>query len=159
MRDLSELNINDCGRPVTTPPPSTQDIEAFQQHFNVVLPTSYLRFLAFANGGHPELDAFPYVTESGAVGGSGVDKFFHLTSDTEDDYGVWEETNYVREVLKKESLVAVGQNGGGDVIFLDLSNGQENVYILYRTSENATPKIASNFEDFIDSLFLHPDYI
>lgn len=160
MRDLSELNItNDAGKPVDTPPPSPQEIAAFQRRFRVILPALYLRLLTTANGGHPEVDAFDYLTESGHAGGSAIDRFFNLGSDDEDQYGVSWNTKLIRDALGRDGLVAIGENGGGDAIFLDLSDDGQSVHILYRTSGNAVPKIADNFEDFINGLSVDPDFV
>src|SRR5687768_5950877 len=127
MRDFSELNINSGGKRVDTPPPSAQGIQELQEHFDIVLPDAYLRLLAFSNGGHPEVDSFSYAN---GLGESHVDIFFHLTSDQEDDYGLWWNTQLLREELQRDKTVAIGMNGGGDTIFLDLSGGRESVHIL-----------------------------
>jgi len=58
MRDLSELNINEGGEPVSRPAPSSRVVAEFQSRFGITLPGPYLQFLQYVNGGHPELDSF-----------------------------------------------------------------------------------------------------
>lgn len=123
MRDLAELNINEGGASVSRPAPSDQDVRAFESFFRVSLPAEYLQLLTLANGGHPETDAFDYLE---GEGGSAVDRFYRLTSDKVDPYGVWYRTMHLRNVLQElgssASVVAIAENGGGDVILLDTSS-------------------------------------
>ncbi len=65
MRNLSELNINERGKPVGRVAPSDRMIDAFESHFGLKLPTDYIILLRYANGGHPELDSFEPVGRPG----------------------------------------------------------------------------------------------
>ena len=61
MRNLSDLYLRRFG-----PALSRETIPAFEKHFQVTLPPSYLHFLSLANGGEPMLDCtFDYTTVFG----------------------------------------------------------------------------------------------
>jgi len=158
MRDLKELNINEGGKPINRPAPSFDDMQRFMEHFGVSLPEEYISLLMFANGGGPEVGGFTYYDGKGE---SAIDCFYSLTSDESDLYGIWRRTEHLRAALSDANLpsdvVAIGENGGSDEIFLNMSNTPPSVHILYRTSGNSMPKIADSFEKFIDSLYYERD--
>ena len=158
MRNLEELNINEGGEPIDRPAPSTDDTRRFVEHFGVSLPEDYTTLLLFANGGCPEVNSFTYYDGEGE---SAVNCFYRLTSDRTDLYGVWRRTEHLRKVLSDANIandvIAVGENGGGDDILLNMSNIPPSVHILYRTSGNSMPKIADSFGEFVDSLYYEPD--
>ena len=61
MRNLSDLYLRRLG-----PALSRETIPAFEKHFQVTLPPSYLHFLSLANGGEPMLGCtFDYTTVFG----------------------------------------------------------------------------------------------
>lgn len=154
MRNLNELNMNDRGERVTTPPPSPTLIARFQQHFGVTLPLSYVDLLSLSNGGQPELGDCVAEERGYPVD---IDHFFSLTEDEGKWSGVWRRTTFLRSILAKDTLVAVAVDGTGDIIFLDLTQGKEDVKILFRPDGNSIVKIASSFEKFVDSLYKDPD--
>ena len=43
MRNLSELNIDEGGKPVTRPAPTKDMVDAFQAHWGLVIPEEYPR--------------------------------------------------------------------------------------------------------------------
>jgi len=152
MRRLNELNIDSS----KLDGPNAHEIDDFENWFGVKLPLDYIGFLRFSNGGSPEVDTFVYrVGEDEGEGA--VSTFFSLTSDKDDTYGIWYCTGLIESVLGFK-CVAIAENGGGDMIFLDMRDKPPSVKILYRSSGNSTPEIADTFEDFIDSLHLNPDY-
>lgn len=152
MKDVLGLGIDGA-----KPAPSPEVIEKFQRQYQVHLPQHYLVFLNTANGGYPDIGGFSYVTRSGQMGESAVSSLFWLTDDRDDQYGLWWNTSILREVMEKAGLpvqvVAIGENGGNDLIYLDMTASPSAVHILYRTSGNSTPKIATSFEQFIDNLY------
>jgi len=85
MRDLAELNINEGGEAVDRPVPTSDQITSVERIIGAKLPSSYLEFLKFANGGHPELDSFEF-NDEGVLQEWSVDRFFHISSDLASSY-------------------------------------------------------------------------
>ena len=160
MRNLDEVNINEGGEPVRTASPNDDDFRQFENYFGVELPQDYKIMLRHANGGHPEADSFTYYDGKGE---DAVDTFYQLNGDQDDLDGVWKNTIHLRKVLDQAGLnsnvVAIGQNGGGDQVFLRTSAKPPSVHILYRTDGNSIPKVADSFAEFIDALYIDPDYV
>jgi len=120
MRDLSELNINEGGKPVCRPAPTRSMVEEFERQFELKLPPEYLALLAHANGGHPELDSFLRVGGPSADGWA-VNRFYHLDVDTASTDGLWWNMRVWRPVLGIHAL-PIANTGGGDVFFRELPN-------------------------------------
>jgi len=152
MRPISEIGMED-----SHPAPTQGEIADFEATYGITLPTDYVQFLSEANGGSPDINRFEYTTQSGNQGESAVSVFFSLTSDNTNLYGIRANTDQLREIFQsinvQPNVVSIGENGGGDQIFLDYSVDPPKVRILYRTSANSTPLISENFGSFIDSLF------
>ena len=154
MRDLSELYLWR-----SSPPPSAEAICAFKAHFGVTLPADYLHFLSLANGGEPMLDCtFNYTTALGdfVEDADQVAEFFALIADTENDGGVWKNTQYLLNELeavgKAENVVCIARNSDFDYVYLDMSTDPPCVRILYCDLKETIPMIAASFGEFLAGL-------
>ncbi len=158
MRELSELRVNERGRPVNRKAPSTSVIEAFQLRFDVQLPDNYLAFLRYANGGHPELDLFVPINTPAGEGEWAVNRFHHLDDDTRSTNSLWWATETWRPILGEDALPFAG-DGVGNEFFLDLTTTPPAVKLCIHDDEFRIVNLASSFEAFIDGLTLDPDAI
>ncbi len=159
MRDLRELNIDEGGDPVDRPAPTPEQIAAVESAVGAPLPATYIDFLRFTNGGQPELDTF-YVSTDAGVEAWNVNSFFHISSDTDSTESVMWVYSQLRRFLP-ERVLPIADNGGGDVISLDLRAESYGHVILWVHGEPALPlrTVASSFEEFVNSLEVNPDYI
>jgi len=155
MRDLTELNINEGGRPVKRPPPSSGQVADFERHSAIILPPSYLALLRHANGGHPELDSM-----EPANGGSrwAVNTFFHLSDDKTESGSLWRAAETWQQILGKAAL-PIANDGGGNVFFIDTASNSGAVKVCIHDDNFAVRDLAASFEDFIDRLSIDPDFI
>jgi len=159
MRDLTEINVNDGGKPVGLPLPTSTQIAAIENLVGMVLPESYVNFLKCSNGGHPELDTIE--TDDGKVWA--VNRLFHIAatagdlSDTEDV--VWR--YHHRWPGARRELLPIANDGGDNLFCLDLSRDGNGQIVCYIHDEPGSPliHIASSFEALIDALVVNPDYI
>jgi hypothetical protein len=157
MRDLTELNMNQGGRPVTRPPPSEVEIQSFQAEFGVVLPDDYVAFLSHSNGGHPELDSIlPEGRDDRPP--RGVDHFYFLSSDRDSPQSLWRGASAWRKLLGP-SFVAFAEDAGGNPYLFDLSTDPLSVCTCLHDDELAIVRVSSSFEEFVDALEFDPDMI
>lgn len=152
MRPFKELNINDGGKPVSTPPPTVRDFQAIEDKIGFFLPTAYKNLLSHSNGGHPELDTFL------KEGEWAINNFFHLG-----DFSPYLESvewNYENKGNSPKSFLPFGRDGGGNLFCIDLSILNNPVYILIQNiNSSKIIKLTESFEEFIDALSVNPDYI
>jgi len=157
VRDLTELNINEGGRPVGRPTPTDREIAAFERHFNLKLPTDHIALLLFANGGHPELDLIEPVGRPDAASWS-VDRLYHLNDDRASHLGLWKATEVWRPILGPNAL-PFADDGCGNPFFLDLRFSPAPVRACIHDEGFRTVDIAPSFDVFIDRLKLDPEMI
>lgn len=157
MRELSELNINEGGKPVQRSSPTREVVEAFQSHFGVTLPLEYLRLLRYSNGGHPELDSIEPVGRPGAAQWA-VNRFYHLDTDKTSATSLWAATESWRSILGKEAF-PFAEDGGGNQFFLDLKTSPPAVKVCVHDEGFSTIDIAPSLEAFVDALSLDPDMV
>ncbi len=157
MRDLTELNVNEGGLPVTRKPPTKGQIEAFERHFGICFPSDYLQFLHHSNGGYPELNAF---RPKGLVEDVlwGVDCFYYLTDDRQDLGGLWGATEVWHQFLGF-NVVPIAQDGGGNQILLSFDQTPPSVNLCIHDEEMRLIHVADSFGEFIDMLTEDPDMI
>ncbi len=159
MRDLAELNLNEGGKPVRRPSPSTQQIAQFQSEFGIAVPGEYLTFLAYSNGGHPELDTFLPDGMPERRHYCAVNHFYHLTDDREgDSRSLWWAQRVFRPILGKEAFV-FASDGGGNQFFLDVSKSPRPVKVLFHDEKDLVIELAGSFAAFLDGLRLDPEAI
>ena len=159
MRDLAEINLNDGGRPVTRPAPTSAEIAAVEDLIGRRLPSDYLAALAHSNGGHPELDTFP-VTLGGVEQTWSLDTLFHLGPDVDSS------DNVIGAYRRRPrdwppEIVPIGDDGGGDLLALDLTDAGSGRVVLWVHDEPgaALAQVANSVESLIDSTTVNPDYI
>ena len=157
MRNLSELNINEKGKPVGRLAPTNEAIGEFQSHFGVVLPEAYIKLLQHANGGHPEVDSIEPIGRPQAAKWA-VNRFYHLDDDKASTTNLWNVTEKWRSILGKNAIPFAG-DGGGNQFFLDLNTQAASVKLCVHDEKFAVVELAPTFEAFIDALFVDPDMI
>jgi hypothetical protein len=159
MRDLNELNINEGGKPVTRPRPTPDQISFVEDLVGTKLPPSYIAFLMFSNGGHPELDTFRFEAQ-GFLQEWGVDVFFYISSDIDSTENiVWNYEHRWSDAPK--GILPIADDGGGNLICLDLTEPGSGKVVLWihDVPDQTLLPIADSFEEFIDLLVENPDYI
>lgn len=154
MRDLSELNINVGGEPVTRLAPSDEAIAKFERAFGVVLPSEYVALLRQANGGHPELDSFQLDERATWA----VNHFYHLDDDRSSSTSLWVVAERWRGILGK-GVLPFASDGGGNQFVLDLRVTPAAVRVCIHDENFRMVALASSFADFIDRLAIDPDMI
>lgn len=159
MRDFSELNINEGGKPVARPRPTPDQISFVEKLISAELPSSYIALLMFSNGGHPELDTFYFEAEGSRQEWS-IGRFFHISSDLESTENVvWNYKN--RWSGAPREFLPIADDGGGNLICLDLTDPGNNRVVLWVHDIPDQPivYIAGSFKEFIEALTTNPDYI
>ncbi len=153
MRDLRELNVNQGGEPVATPPPTHQQFQDLEQLVGAPLPESYKAFLRFSNGGHPELDSFPVAEWDGY--NASVNKFFRLTDDPTDVGSL----RWIYAYRPKPTLLPIARDGGDNLLCLSVAPSDYGaVYFWTHDEPDAEAgRVADSFEEFLDLLYLDPD--
>jgi len=157
MRNLSELNINEGGRPVPRPAPNQPVVAAFESHFGLKLPSAYSALLQHANGGHPELDSFKPIGTPGAATWS-VNRFYHLDDERTSPSNLWSTTENWQRILGKSAL-PFASDAGGNQFFLDLGANPPTVKGCLHDERFRVVDLAPSFEAFIDNLEIDPDMI
>jgi hypothetical protein len=157
MRDLSELNINVGGKRVERAVPSDEQVREFQEHFDITLPSEYLRLLRYSNGGHPELNSIQPAGRPEATRWA-IDKFYYLSSDRNSDETLWGAMDVWRAILGKNAL-PFAEDGGGNQFFLDLRTSPAPVKVCVHDEGFSTIEVAPSFDVFIDMLSADPDMI
>jgi len=154
MRDLTELKITNSHKTVG----QSDDYSWLETEIGLKLPSLYRRFLIEFNGGCPELSTY-----SNTEGEWGVDRFFFVEDKEElepSEYSLlWNFRN--KWPGAKTSFLPVGEDGGGNPISLDLEYGGDSpvFYWTHDPPDFEVVVIAPSFEEFIDGLHIHPDYI
>jgi hypothetical protein len=153
MRDLSELNINEGGRPVPRSAPTLSALQRFEAEFGFPLPLEIQTLLSAYNGGHPELDCIDTIN-----GDFAIDHFYHLTDDDESTESLWYAMRTLRRILGNEA-VPFAADGGDNQFFLDLSRTPYPVRICLYEPGFKSLLLANNFTEFISLLAVDPDSI
>ena len=157
LRDLSELNINQGGVPVTRASPTDSVVADFESYFDLRMPAQLLKLLRFSNGGHPELDSYnPSGVED--VNSFGINHFFFLDDDRASSYGLWDAVRVWRPYIGPRGL-PFAEDGGGNILFLDLSSEPPPIKVCWHDENFRTGEMAATFEKLINGLCENPDYI
>lgn len=158
MRDLNELNINEGGHPVTRRKPEGTDFEYLQRIIGTSLPKTYIDFMMFSNGGHPELDTFE-VTIEGVKQDWAINRFFHLLTDEESTENVMYNYSHYSKVIS-EMILPIANDGGGNLICIDLKYTNKGRILLWihDSPKQKLISIANSFEEFVGMLHINPDY-
>lgn len=153
MRNLTELNINEGGRPVTRSAPTARVLQQFEVEFGRPLPEVLKKILLFANGGHPELNVV-----EGSAGQYAVNRFYHLNEEDQGTESIWYSIKHWRPILGNSAL-PFANDGGGNPFFLDMSVDPPSVKVCLHDQNFKIVEIARSLEEFIDRLHIDPDMI
>jgi len=155
MRDLNEVNLNEGGKPVRRVPPPTEVLNHFQATYGLRLPSQYVEFLSFCNGGHPELDSF---VPNNRIDRWAVDKFYYLLAEDSDSANLWNAMRSWQGILGK-NCVPIACDGGGNQIFLDVKQELASVKLCIHDQNFKVIPIADSFSKFVELLSSDPDMI
>jgi len=151
MRSLEELNLSNVKAR-----PNENELRELEKSLGFCLPADYREFLQGANGGCPEVDTFE--DESGEEWA--INNFFFVGPDINSTESVvWNHLN--RSPVIKPDFLPIARDGGGNVFLLNTGSTQSGeVWIwVHDEPENPLRKVSDQFEEFIDRLYLNPDYI
>ena len=152
MRNLNELGLHPfIHNPDIPRQGRAEHVSRFEAHFGLRLPADYVRFLEFCNGGFA--DAM-YFIPAGATADQEWDlnDFYFLDPDGPPESNLWHATEQWRSYLGT-SACPFARTGGGDQVYLDLSNGGERVLLFLNDEpEDAVRPVADSFASFLDLL-------
>ena len=120
------------------------------------LPISYLNVLAAANGGHPERGTF--LSSDDPNSSWSIDSFYFLSEDKRSAENLWGLVNTWRPILG-DACLPFAADGGGNPFFMDLSQAGFPVSVCIHDERFRILRLAGTFEEFIDALQDHPDFI
>src|SRR3954451_19056168 len=160
MRGMHELEMDRHGEPVTTPQPTAQQLAVIERLIGISLPTDYVTFLRFSNGGHPKPDTF-YIERAGNREPWSIDHFLKISSDslaTSDTEEVLWHYQALRPDIPREFL-PIADDGFGDLLFLDMTEMGKGSVIFWVREEADWPlfEVAGSFGEFIDELTVYPE--
>jgi len=153
--NIERLNINVRGSPVVGFLGGDEAINELASSVGEKIPEAYKSFLRFADGGHPEVGCF-YLHGSDVNNGFDVDWFYSVANPA---------VELVKNVLKNwggilgDGMLPIGCDGGGNLIYLDLSSDASSVWLYLHDEDKKRLKVADSFEQFIDGLTVNPDFI
>lgn len=143
------------------PAPTARQIAAVERVLGASLPTSFVEFLAVANGGYCE-----YVVDVPLGDGSTEEMsfcgIFSVDEGTFCDETLVGEIRAGREYAKiPEGVLPFARDGGGSILYLDLSPEGRGRVVAFVTglpdwagsrSESALVELAPSFDAYVDSL-------
>src|SRR5207302_9888069 len=122
-------------------------------------PASYVNFLMFSNGGHPELNTFSF-DNRGRTRSWAINDFFHISDDLESTESVvWNYEHRWSGAPRK--MLPIAGDGVGNLICLDLSDEAYGEVVLWIHDPPDPPLLRTglSLEDMIDCLEKNPNYI
>ncbi|AKS07109.1 SMI1/KNR4 family protein [Pseudomonas trivialis] len=151
--NIAELNINVGGRPSVGFSGDESSVHALEARLGRRLPASYLQFIRSANGGHPEAGSFFLDASSDAS--VGVDWFYSLGGAAADS--LEKALDDWAQVLGP-FMLPLGRDGGGSQFYISLDSPSGSVwYYSHEGSERI--QLADSFDEFLQQLQVHPDFI
>lgn len=156
LRDLSELNITENGKPVERPAPSDELVGSFREHFGIaMLDSSHIELLRHANGGRPELNCFKTGVDAESKCWV-VDRFYCLDEERSTDGSLWVATEEWRKFLNRD-ILPFAEDEAGNPFLLDLSRVPNSVEICLREENMKIVKLCHTFQGFINGLYPNHD--
>lgn len=152
---IERLNINIGGDPVAGYVGSDELFYEVGGMVGGCLPESYMQFIRTVDGGCPEIGCF-------LLPGDDPDNIFEVN----EFYSFTDERieNIVDVIKDWQSILGdgalpIGADGGGNQIYLVLTDEEPSVWIYLTDDEDdeVRIKVANSFEDFIASLMADPD--
>lgn len=154
--NLERLNINVNGTPS---PRFSGDDSLFERLAGLVgsdLPNDYIQFILNVDGGHPEVGCFRPIDDYNSNNLFDVDRFYSINNpaveSVEDELSKWV------SVLGPRNL-PIGRDGGGNQIYLNFVDEIPSVWLYLHDEGGAKIKISNSFSEFLDGLFMNPDFI
>lgn len=153
--EIKRININVGGVPSLGFAGGNEELNRIANAVGYALPDVYLRFIGFADGGHPEVGSF--AMPNGDSGGYfDVDWFYSVSN-----FGV-EKVQHVIDGWGEKlgsGALPIGRDAGGNQIYLDLRDAPPTVWLYLHDEHERRLKIAENLEIFISGLQVNPDFI
>lgn len=150
--NFERLNINIQGKPSCGFVGKDEVIDAIL--FGKA-PDDYKKFLRYADGGHPEIGCF-VPKGSHSENAFEVDWFYSIANNQIESVG---EAQKKWGRLLGHLTAAIGRDGGGNQLYLDLTSDVATVWLFLHDESGKRIKIADSFEDFINGLIINPDFI
>jgi len=154
--NLERLNINVNGIPS---PGFSGEHSLFERLAGLVgsdMPNDYIQFILEVDGGHPEVGCFRVMGDYNSNNIFDVDCFYSLNNSSvesvENEFSKWV------SILGPRNL-PIGRDGGGNQIYLNFVNELPSVWLYLHDEEGAKLKISNSFTEFLDGLFMNPDFI
>ncbi|QOV87743.1 SMI1/KNR4 family protein [Humisphaera borealis] len=155
MRDINELGPRPY-RQSSLGPVREEEIQAFESHYSISLPTSFRKFLYALNGGRVRLRRYPDPVE----GYGEINDFYGLGRKAADDEHAlvngWDIGNLWGEVRRLQQRLGNGvmpfaRDAGDNQLFIDFRSPVPSVH-RYVAETNTTYLVSPSYEEFIDSL-------
>jgi SMI1 / KNR4 family (SUKH-1) len=152
MRNLDEIGIRQRPSAKFRHAPTAREVAEFERAFSVKLPSDYLSFLRYCNGGHPRLEFCPLDTNEFDRGVSANIFFFLNSSEKDQTENLWYEMKLHAASLCKE-LVPIADDGCGNLILLDCRTNPPSVNAeIHDSAKSGIVQVAPTFADFVDRL-------
>ena len=143
------------------PPTTVQAISDFERSSDLTLPSLYKEFLLAANGGRPDLAAFPI--EDLALNPLGVVHFFFGLHASLPVYDLAQTFDWSQSRIPS-GLVLIASTEGSDYVCLDLRNGGDRIAFWDHRHHWGTGEwresdlyhVADSFEEFLAALQPNP---
>lgn len=151
--NITELSINVGGRPSVGFSGDESSVRALEDRLGHKLPETYLQFIRSANGGHPEAGSFFMDALSNAsvsvdwfysLGGAGTDSLDKALDDWAQVLGPF--------------MLPFGRDGGGNQFYISLDSPSGSVW-YYSHEGSGRTRLADSFDEFLQQLQVHPDFI
>ena len=151
MRPLSELNLSNIAVP-----PDENELRELEKYLGCDLPRVYREFIQVANGASPEADSID--DEDGEEWS--VNNFFFVGPDNgSTESVVWNHINRWPGI--PPDFLPIARDAGDNLFLMDTAAGHSDEVWIWVHDDPDKPlrKLADHFEEFIDRLYLNPDYI
>ena len=151
--NIAELNINVGGRPSVGFSGDDSSVRALEARLGRRLPETYLQFIRSANGGHPEAGSF-FLNASPDASVS-VDWFYSLG-----DAGIYSLDKALDDWAQVLGpfMLPIGRDGGGSQFYISLDSPSGSVWYYSHEGAERT-QLAESFDEFLQQLQVHPDFI
>jgi hypothetical protein len=154
--NLERLNINVNG---VASPGFLGDNSLFVELVGLVgseLPIDYIKFISKVDGGHPEIGSFRVLDEGCSNNFFDIDWFYAVgnssVENVKDALSRW-------RIFLGEKNMPIGRDGGGNQIYLNLTDETPSVWLYLHDEGELRLKISNSFSGFLDGLIMNPDFI
>lgn len=152
--NLDRINININGNPSPPLSDAREKITVLEDQLGAKLPHDYITLLSKHDGGHPEVGCFN--TKENNSEGFEIAWFYAFSNPKIENiftaYAKW-----FPELGK--SALPIGRDGGGNQIYFDFGEAPPSIWIFLHDGNMKRLRVADNLGEFIDSLYIDPDFI